>query len=68
MSDLEFFLYLLPFVLALSWTLNFLKRKKPQPNLPPGNSGLPFIGETFGYLKPHPATTIGKFMEQHIER
>ncbi|XP_021757486.1 cytochrome P450 90B1-like [Chenopodium quinoa] len=68
MSDLEFFLYLLPFVLALSWTLSFLKRKKPFPNLPPGNTGLPFIGETFGYLKPHPATTLGKFMEQHIAR
>ncbi|KMT09034.1 hypothetical protein BVRB_6g137400 [Beta vulgaris subsp. vulgaris] len=68
MSDLQFFLYLLPFVLALSWTLNFLKRKNPLPNLPPGNKGLPFIGETIGYLKPHPATTIGKFMEQHIAR
>ncbi|KAL2905556.1 Cytochrome P450 90B1 [Bienertia sinuspersici] len=68
MSDLEFFLYLLPFVLALSWTLNFFKSKKALPNLPPGNVGLPFIGETFGYLKPHPATTIGKFMEEHIAR
>ncbi|XP_057528539.1 steroid (22S)-hydroxylase [Amaranthus tricolor] len=68
MSDLEFFLYLLPFVLALSWTFNLFKTKKPSLNLPPGNKGLPFIGETFGYLKPHPATTIGKFMENHIAR
>ncbi|GAU18511.1 hypothetical protein TSUD_233830 [Trifolium subterraneum] len=28
--------------------------------------GWPFLGETFGYLKPYSATTIGEFMEQHI--
>ncbi|KAL0378120.1 UNVERIFIED_CONTAM: cytochrome [Sesamum radiatum] len=30
--------------------------------------GWPFLGETIAYLKPYPATTIGKFMEQHISR
>lgn len=30
--------------------------------------GLPFIGETIGYLKPYSATTVGKFMEQHVSR
>ncbi|XP_074294303.1 cholesterol 22-monohydroxylase CYP90B51-like [Silene latifolia] len=68
MSDLEFFLYLLPFVLTLSWMLNFFKTKKPPLNLPPGKMGLPFIGETMGYLKPYTATTIGQFMEQHVAR
>ncbi|KDP36687.1 hypothetical protein JCGZ_08846 [Jatropha curcas] len=30
--------------------------------------GWPFLGETFGYLKPYSATSIGEFMEQHISR
>lgn len=30
--------------------------------------GWPFLGETISYLKPHPANTIGKYMEQHISR
>ncbi|KAK9670015.1 hypothetical protein RND81_13G170500 [Saponaria officinalis] len=68
MSDFEFFLYLLPLVITLSWMLNLFKPKKPSLNLPPGKMGLPFIGETMGYLKPYTATTIGLFMEQHISR
>uniref|UniRef100_A0A0D9VRH9 Cytochrome P450 90B1 n=1 Tax=Leersia perrieri TaxID=77586 RepID=A0A0D9VRH9_9ORYZ len=46
-----------------SWT-----RRKRRPNLPPGSSGWPFVGGTFGYLRAHPATTVGHFMEQHIAR
>ncbi|GAB2283059.1 hypothetical protein Dimus_017590 [Dionaea muscipula] len=30
--------------------------------------GFPLIGETFGYLKPCPATTTGDFMDQHVSR
>lgn len=37
-------------------------------NLPPGRRGCPFIGETLGYLKPHPAISMGEFMEDHISR
>ncbi|KAL2520561.1 Cytochrome [Forsythia ovata] len=33
-----------------------------------GNMGWPFLGETIAYLKPYTATTIGKFMEEHISR
>ncbi|VAI08010.1 unnamed protein product [Triticum turgidum subsp. durum] len=44
------------------------RTKKRRPNLPPGAVGWPFIGETFGYLRAHPATSIGQFMDQHICR
>ncbi|KAF5958274.1 hypothetical protein HYC85_005499 [Camellia sinensis] len=68
MSDLEFFLILLPPILALFFIFNVFKTKQNTLNLPPGNMGWPFIGETVGYLKPYSATTIGEFMEQHISR
>ncbi|KAI7979017.1 Cytochrome P450 90B1 [Camellia lanceoleosa] len=68
MSDLEFFLILLPPILALFFIFNVFKTKQNTLNLPPGNMGWPFIGETIGYLKPYSATTIGEFMEQHISR
>jgi len=42
--------------------------KKKRPNLPPGALGWPFVGETFGYLRAHPATSVGRFMEQHVAR
>ncbi|KAG2542305.1 hypothetical protein PVAP13_9NG839300 [Panicum virgatum] len=42
--------------------------KKKRPNLPPGAPGWPLVGETFGYLRPHPATSVGRFMEQHVAR
>ncbi|KAG8384000.1 hypothetical protein BUALT_Bualt04G0072400 [Buddleja alternifolia] len=35
---------------------------------PSRSMGWPFLGETIAYLKPYPATTIGKYMEQHISR
>ncbi|KAK4490600.1 hypothetical protein RD792_001287 [Penstemon davidsonii] len=30
--------------------------------------GWPFLGETIAYLKPYAATTVGKYMEEHISR
>jgi len=42
--------------------------KKKRRNLPPGAPGWPLVGETFGYLRPHPATSVGRFMEQHVAR
>ncbi|GMH24625.1 hypothetical protein Nepgr_026468 [Nepenthes gracilis] len=68
MSDMEFLLLLLPSVLTLILIQILVKRKLPNLNLPPGNMGLPFIGETLGYLKPYSATTMGEFMERHISR
>nr|CAB3496575.1 unnamed protein product [Digitaria exilis] len=44
------------------------RTKKKRPNLPPGSSGWPFVGETFGYLRPHLATSVGRFMEEHVSR
>lgn len=73
MSDFEFFLYVSLLISTLFLILNLAKKRKhttssPLINLPPGNMGWPFIGETIGYLKPYSATTIGAFMEQHISR
>ncbi|KAK4259999.1 hypothetical protein QN277_003175 [Acacia crassicarpa] len=56
------------FPLLLIVIIFFFRRKHPRLNLPPGRMGWPFIGETIGYLKPYPATTVGDFMEQHIAR
>ena len=42
--------------------------KKKRRNLPPGAPGWPLVGETFGYLRPHPATSVSRFMEQHVAR
>lgn len=62
---LEFSLLLISLSLIF---FNLCRRKRNSLNLPPGKMGWPFLGETIAYLKPYPATTIGKFMEQHISR
>ncbi|XP_059623668.1 cholesterol 22-monohydroxylase CYP90B51-like [Cornus florida] len=68
MSVSEVLPFLLPLILALIFIFHLMKRKKNSLNLPPGNMGWPFLGETIGYLKPYSATSIGEFMEQHISR
>ncbi|XP_047312829.1 cytochrome P450 90B1 [Impatiens glandulifera] len=73
MSDMEFLIYVFSSVVLLLSVLMFIFVSKslgqnPDLNLPPGQSGWPFIGETIGYLKPYTATTIGQFMEEHISR
>ncbi|KAL2348510.1 hypothetical protein Fmac_002510 [Flemingia macrophylla] len=64
--------YSLSSILALLPLFIFIlikrKQSKPKLNLPPGNMGWPFLGETIAYLNPYSATTIGEFMEQHIAR
>ncbi|KAL2497801.1 Cytochrome [Abeliophyllum distichum] len=67
MSDLEFILFLLGSALLLIFNL-YRRKQNYSLNLPPGNMGWPFLGETIAYLKPYTATTIGKFMEEHISR
>ncbi|WVZ56113.1 hypothetical protein U9M48_006692 [Paspalum notatum var. saurae] len=73
-SELLFFL---PFILLALLTFStttvakchrWRRHKKRRPNLPPGAPGWPFVGETFGYLRPHPATSVGRFMEEHVAR
>ncbi|KAF6149807.1 hypothetical protein GIB67_017540 [Kingdonia uniflora] len=68
MFELKLLLLLPSTVLPLVIIWGLLQRKKKSLKLPPGRMGWPFIGETFGYLKPYLATTIGEFMEQHISR
>ncbi|XP_021908020.1 cytochrome P450 90B1 isoform X2 [Carica papaya] len=68
MSNIEHILLLLPSFLVLVLVLILIKRKQRRLNLPPGNMGWPFIGETIGYLKPFSATSIGEFMSEHISR
>ncbi|KAG7031246.1 Cytochrome P450 90B1, partial [Cucurbita argyrosperma subsp. argyrosperma] len=58
----------LPSLLALFLFLILLRRKRNAVDLPPGNMGWPFLGETVGYLRPYSATTIGDFMKNHITR
>ncbi|XP_074571287.1 steroid (22S)-hydroxylase-like isoform X2 [Curcuma longa] len=64
--SVEFLLILL--TLALFLSIKLIKWKRKQLKLPPGRQGWPFVGETFGYLKPHPATSVGHFMEKHLSR
>ncbi|KAJ6682117.1 hypothetical protein OIU74_020376 [Salix koriyanagi] len=68
MSYSELVVLLLPSILSLLLVFILMQRKQARFNLPPGNMGWPFIGETIGYLKPYSATSIGEFMEQHISR
>lgn len=63
----EFLIVLLTLAVFLSVEL-IKKWKRARLNLPPGRQGWPFVGETFEYLKPHPATSVGQFMEQHRSR
>ncbi|ERM96643.1 hypothetical protein AMTR_s00001p00272360 [Amborella trichopoda] len=44
------------------------KRERKFQKFPPGRMGWPFVGETLALIKPHPSTSIGEFMEQHISR
>ncbi|KAF0915320.1 hypothetical protein E2562_035552 [Oryza meyeriana var. granulata] len=77
-SELLFFLPFVLLALLTFYTTTVAKchgghrwwrgTKRKRPNLPPGATGLPFVGETFGYLRAHPATSVGRFMEQHIAR
>ncbi|XP_042019451.1 cytochrome P450 90B1-like isoform X2 [Salvia splendens] len=70
MSEFEFgFELSILFAVSLSLILVTLYgRKQKRVNLPPGNMGWPFVGESIAYLKPHPAHTIGKYMEHHISK
>uniref|UniRef100_A0A1D1XDX6 Cytochrome P450 90B1 n=1 Tax=Anthurium amnicola TaxID=1678845 RepID=A0A1D1XDX6_9ARAE len=70
MSGLEELLISLSLALvAIFVYLRLVKwKKKKTKNLPPGCRGWPFLGETMAYLKPHPAISIGQFMEHHISR
>ncbi|KAF7040694.1 hypothetical protein CFC21_050580 [Triticum aestivum] len=67
-SELLFFLPFILLAVLSFYTITVAKchagwTKKKRPNLPPGTVGWPFIGETFGYLRAYPATSIGQFHE-----
>ncbi|XP_065851730.1 cholesterol 22-monohydroxylase CYP90B51 [Euphorbia lathyris] len=68
MSETELAFFLLPSILSLLLVFILTQRKHARFNLPPGKMGLPFLGETIGYLKPYSATSIGDFMQHHISR
>ncbi|KAL1073198.1 hypothetical protein V6Z11_D11G205200 [Gossypium hirsutum] len=68
MPDSEPIFLLLPSILSLILFFILIKRKQRRYNLPPGNMGWPFLGESIGYLRPYSATSVGEFMHQHISR
>ncbi|KAL6867556.1 hypothetical protein ACP4OV_015580 [Aristida adscensionis] len=77
-SELLFFLPFVLLALLTFYTTTVAKchgahrwprrARKKRPNLPPGAPGWPLVGETFAYLRPHPATSVGLFMDQHVAR
>ncbi|KAI4381704.1 hypothetical protein MLD38_007756 [Melastoma candidum] len=70
MSESDLLVSLLLCLLASLVLRRCFRRRSPSRklNLPPGHMGWPFLGETIGYLRPYPATTVGDFMDQHILR
>ncbi|XVE87290.1 hypothetical protein DITRI_Ditri18aG0105300 [Diplodiscus trichospermus] len=68
MKDPKYIFLFLPSILSLFLFFVLIKRKQRRFNLPPGNMGWPFVGETIGYLRPCSAISIGEFMQQHISR
>lgn len=38
------------------------------PGVPKGSFGWPIVGETIGFLRPHPSNTTGGFLQDRIAR
>ncbi|KAH7841926.1 hypothetical protein Vadar_013176 [Vaccinium darrowii] len=45
----------------------FFVKQQPS-NIPNGNMGWPFIGESLGFLRPHKSNSMGSFLEKHCSR
>lgn len=37
-------------------------------HVPKGSFGWPILGETLGFLKPHPSNSLGAFLQDHCSR
>lgn len=58
----------LTFVLGLIILTHNLPLLLKLSNVPKGTFGLPLLGETLGFLKPHSSNSIGKFLQDHCSR
>ncbi|CAN6244897.1 unnamed protein product [Urochloa humidicola] len=65
-------LLLLSFLLAAAAVLLFRHYFAPllrnAAGIPKGSFGWPFAGETLAFLRPHPSTTTGAFLRNHVAR
>ncbi|XP_054800037.1 cytochrome P450 724B1-like [Prosopis cineraria] len=60
--------FLCGLVLVLALLLKYLRKQSNHENLPHGSMGLPFCGETLGFLKPHESFSLGSFLQQRCSR
>ena len=74
MAPVVLLFFLFPTLLVLTVAVFGLRSgrdtswKKKGLRVPPGNMGWPLLGETIAFRKLHPCTSLGPYMEEHIQK